>query len=76
VILKVMPNGASAPDRGTHVGKAEEERPDKKQLPAYLDAKVATPPPESDAEGSQPLNYSYQRNQRPYASPRGERTYY
>jgi hypothetical protein len=51
VILKAMPTGASAPDRGTYVGKAEGERPDKKQLPACPDAKVATPPPESDAEG-------------------------
>jgi hypothetical protein len=49
--LKVMPTGALAPDRGTRVGKAEGERPDKKQSPACLDAKVATPPPESDAEG-------------------------
>jgi hypothetical protein len=40
-----------APDRGTHVGKVEGERPDKKQLPACPDSKVATPPPESDAEG-------------------------
>jgi hypothetical protein len=38
-----------APDRGSHVGKAEGVRPNKK--PACPDAKVATPPPESDAEG-------------------------
>jgi hypothetical protein len=29
VTLKAMPTGASAPDRSTHVGKAEGERPDK-----------------------------------------------
>jgi hypothetical protein len=51
MILKVMPTGASALDRGTRVGKAGGEKPDKKQLPECPDAKVATPPPESDAEG-------------------------
>jgi hypothetical protein len=51
MILKVMPTGASAPDRGIQVHKVEGERPDKKQLPACPDAKVATPPSESDAEG-------------------------
>jgi hypothetical protein len=44
MILKAMPTGASVLDRGTHVGNADGERPDKKQLPACPDAKVATPP--------------------------------
>jgi hypothetical protein len=67
MILKAMPTGASAPDRGTHVGKAEGERPDKKQLPAYADAKVATPPPESDAEGCQPTHLKLFLSKKPKA---------
>jgi hypothetical protein len=51
VILKVMPTRALAPDRGTHVGKAEGERPNKSSCRQCLDAKVVTPPMESDAEG-------------------------
>jgi hypothetical protein len=51
VILKVMPTIALSPDRGTHVGKAEEERPNKSSCRQCPDAKVVTPPLELDAEG-------------------------
>jgi hypothetical protein len=80
MILKAKPTGASAPDRGTDVGKAEGERPDKISLrhvwmlrwqPHHHNQMLM-------ADNPLILNYSSQGNQynRPYASLRSKRIYY